>query len=88
MTKKRVLAFLAFIVCLTAVALVDWTGERSTYTLYRNSVTAPMRIHIATFNTSDGEDYNRQNCDIAANLFQAQPGVIVKYWCEKGSYRR
>src|SRR3954451_16760414 len=45
------------------------------------------RIHIATFNSSDGEDYNRENCAIARGLFQSQPGVTVRYWCEKGHYR-
>ena len=59
----------------------------ATYTLYRGSVTEPMRIHVATFDSADGEDYNRKNCDIARSLFQAQPGVAV-YWCEKGRYRK
>lgn len=59
------------------------------YTLYRDSVTgAGWRIHVATFDASDGEDYNRQNCDIARELFQSQQGVQAKYWCEKGRYRR
>ena len=62
--------------------------EAATYTLYRDSVTGPTRINVATFASADGEDYNRQNCDIARSTFQAQPGVTVKYWCEKGRYRK
>lgn len=65
------------------------------YTLYRNSaIDQNMRIHIATFdasegfNESNGNDYNSQNCEIAAKLFQAQLGVTVRYWCEKGSFKK
>jgi hypothetical protein len=61
---------------------------RDTYTLYRASSADPsMRIHVATFDAAEGSDYNRQNCDIAAGLFAKQPGVIVRYWCEKGGFR-
>ena len=63
-------------------------ADDSVYTLYRGSVTGPMRIHVATFDSADGEDYNRENCDIARSWLQAQPGVTVKYWCEKGRYRK
>lgn len=66
-------------------------GE-SAYTLYRNSVAdSAMRIHIATFDADQGdssEDYNRENCWIAANLFQSQPSVTIRYWCERGIYRK
>lgn len=59
------------------------------YTLYRSSVVdANMRIHIATFNADAEEAYNRETCDIARELFQRQPGVKVRYWCEKGEYKK
>jgi hypothetical protein len=74
-------------VALALAACKPANGD-ATYTLYRGSVTGPMRIHVATFDSVDGEDYNRENCDIARTLFQAQPGVTVKYWCEKGRYRK
>ena len=63
-------------------------------TLYRSStVIENARFHIATFNAdkkSGGNDfaYNWGNCLIAADLFQNQPGVKVRYWCEKGRYRK
>jgi hypothetical protein len=58
-------------------------------TLYRNSaVDATMRIHVATFDSSDGKDYNAENCAIAADLFGGQDGVSVRYWCEPGRYRK
>lgn len=46
-----------------------------------------MRIHVATFDASEGADYNRDNCEIARALFGGQPAVTAKYWCEKGVYR-
>jgi hypothetical protein len=59
------------------------------YTLYRNSIVNPsMRIHVATFNAVDGEAYNNENCNLAVHLFQAQPNIATKFWCEKGSYRK
>lgn len=59
------------------------------YTLYRNSAgDQNMRIHVASFDSLDGNDYNSQNCEIAAKLFKAQPGVTVRYWCEKGSFKK
>lgn len=59
------------------------------YTLYRNSVlNESMRIHVATFDSSDRHDYNQGNCRIAAELFQKQDGVKTKFWCEKGGYKK
>ena len=57
------------------------------YTLYRNSPTfADMRIHVATFDAAEDKDYNRDNCEIARDLFASQPGVTIKYWCERGRF--
>lgn len=58
------------------------------YTLYRNSPVGEMRIHMATFDAEEGEAYNQENCQIAADLFRSQPGVSVRYWCEKGAYKK
>ncbi len=64
-------------------------GEGAVFSLYRNSVTDEnMRIHVATFDASDGESYNRGNCEQAQALFQGQSGVKTKFWCEKGSFRK
>jgi hypothetical protein len=45
------------------------------------------RLHVATFDAAEGDEYNRGNCEIAADLFGKQPGVRVRYWCEKGGFR-
>ncbi len=63
-------------------------SEDRVYTLYRNSVIGKdKRYHVATFDADEKEDYNRGNCEIAQELFQKQPGVTVKYWCEKSYFR-
>jgi hypothetical protein len=55
------------------------------FVLYRNSVLDQnARIHVATFDASDGENYNRANCAQASELFQAQPGVTTRFRCEMG----
>jgi hypothetical protein len=72
-----------------AAACSGSSAESESFALYRNSVTDEnMRIHVATFDASDGEKYNRGNCEQAQQLFQAQPGVKTKFWCEKGRFRK
>ena len=64
-------------------------GGIDPYTLYRNSVVRDeARIHVATFDAADGGAYNRDNCELAANLFQAQSGVRTRFWCERGRFSR
>ncbi len=78
---KKVLPFLA-------VALVA-CDSNDNYILYRNSVTdETMRLHVASFDSSDGHAYNMSNCQIAQELFQKQDGVKTKFWCEKGKYKK
>jgi hypothetical protein len=74
---------------LAVVLLIAACSDADVNTLYRNSVTDPsMRIHVATFDATDGEKYNNGNCEQARELFQAQPGVKTRFWCEKGKYRK
>ena len=66
-----------------------FSSDSNTYTLYRSSATGVfMRVHVATFDAKEQEDYNKANCEVAQELFQNQPGVTVKFWCEKGGYRK
>ena len=79
---KKLLLFLA-------VALVACDSSNNFYTLYRNSVTdETMRLHVATFDSSEGHAYNMSNCQTAQELFQKQDGVKTKFWCEKGRFRK
>jgi uncharacterized protein YcfL len=77
-----------YLLVLTPLLLVA-CGNSEPYTLYRSSpIIENSRIHIATFDADDvGKAYNMQNCQIAQELFQNQPGVTNKYWCEKGKYK-
>jgi hypothetical protein len=65
------------------------TSENQVFVLYRNSVTDEnMRIHVATFDATESEAYNRGDCEQAQVLFQGQPGVKTKFWCEKGRFKK
>jgi hypothetical protein len=58
-------------------------------TLYRSSmVLSNARLHMATFDAAESFEYNWENCQLTAGLIQQQPGVKVRYWCERGRYRR
>ena len=77
------------IILIFSLLLLSGCSQSESYTLYRNSVTDEnMRIHVASFNSSDGENYNQGNCKIAQELFQKQDGVKTKFWCEKGVFRK
>ena len=62
-----------------------------------------LRIHVSTFDASplhtveDNAKYNLANCEIAQQIFNAsQPHtqgsvhstINIKYWCEKGQYKK
>jgi hypothetical protein len=65
------------------------TPDHRVATLYRSSmVFENARLHVATFDAAEPFEYNWENCQLTAALFQQQPGVEVRYWCEKGRYRR
>jgi hypothetical protein len=75
-------------IMIAGIALLG-CGDTVTYTLYRNSVVLEnARLHVATFDAADGEQYNSKNCQAARDLFQQQPGVKTRFWCEKGRFRQ
>lgn len=79
----------AFVAIFTSLTAASFASEASVYTLYRNSLTnVNMRLHVATFDSSEGDSYNRENCELAASLFQSQAGVKTKFWCEKGRFKK
>lgn len=85
---KKILTALAF------ASFLVGCGNDDVYTLYRSAVGMPdLRIHIATFDADDSKDpkfktYNQDNCFSAQKLFSAQDGVSVRYWCEKGNFKK
>ena len=63
----------------------DHISNEDVYTLYRSSaLDATMRIHMATFDSSEGADYNKENCSLVRDLILTVPSVKVAYWCERG----
>ncbi len=82
----RVRALLVVFVLLVAGHVTAQSGDGA-FTLYRSSAVIPdARLHVATFDARDGSAYNADNCETTARLFQAQPGVTVRYWCERGRF--
>ena len=76
----RMMVALVVLAALPASADCDPPGS---FRLYRSSATMPnARIHVATFDTTEGRAFNEENCNIAAREFAGKPGVIVAYWCE------
>lgn len=80
------------LLALAGLLLASATGAAppgATYTLYRSSALDPaMRLHIATFDAAESGSYNQENCAQALALFQAQPGVKAKFWCEAGTFKK
>lgn len=80
--------FKFFIVVMGAFILASCSNQSDIYSLYRSSTLGQiMRIHVATFDVAESTGrYNQENCQTAAALFVNQPGVTVRYWCEKGRF--
>jgi hypothetical protein len=77
-------------IAMATTALLTSCGlAEEPYTLYRNSVLdQSARIHVASFDAVERNPYNMENCFVARDLFAGQPGVTVRYWCEKGHYKK
>lgn len=62
------------------------------YTLYSNSMFTDERVHIATFDAKQSDpEYNAINCEqvrAAEEEFAKGRPVQLKFWCEKGYYRK
>lgn len=87
MTARGLIAGAAvgYIAALTGCGVSD--GD--TYTLYRSSVIVQdARLHVASFDTAEGGKYNNENCQQAQELFQGDPKVHVRFWCEKGRFKK
>lgn len=60
--------------------------DSTDWRLYRGSIVGGVdKVHMATFDALEKGSYNEGNCKLTADLFQAQPGVTVPYWCEKAN---
>ncbi|MBC7674777.1 MAG: hypothetical protein H7173_01785 [Rhodoferax sp.] len=81
--------FTGAVLALLLVPSAGTAQDLDVATLYRSSaLDSTMRLHVATFDAVDqGPTYNSENCQLAAQLFQDQPGITVRFWCEPGRYR-
>jgi hypothetical protein len=51
------------------------TSGDSTFKLYRNLMTDQnIRLHVATFDSTDGTAYNSEKCQATQTLFQSKEG--------------
>ncbi len=77
-----------FIAMFAATVVSEASASEGIYTLYRSSiVSSEWRIHVATFDAAEGDKYNSENCQLAAQLFLSQPGVRTLFWCEPGRFQ-
>lgn len=59
------------------------------FTLYRSSPADDhMRIHVASFDADESAAYNEENCRLAAEHLRKQARLDVRYWCEKGPFKK
>ena len=79
---------------------LSYTMYRTGYNSVTDTPDEAARIHVATFDAKDNglgrdgtEAFNRANCDLTQELSNKyQPTfrkvAAVRYWCEKGTYRK
>ena len=82
---------------------VEYTLYRTGIDMPAQKHDETLRVHIATFdalplkNIEDNAKYNLANCEFSQDLFNAsQPhyrgsiysNIKVKYWCEKGRFKK
>ena len=82
---RRVLVATLFAATIGLASCSPFPASESVFTLHRTSMLddptldKSSRMHIATFDTDDGRDYNQGNCEIARQLFQSQDGVKTRF---------
>ena len=85
MKKPLLLAVVIFLSFPSFAHRGDDIQAEDVYTLYRSSaLDKTMRVHMATFDSSDGKEYNEENCALVRDLILSLPNVTVVYWCEPG----
>ena len=76
------------ITALVALVALASCGNGNAYTLYREGrFGGPGRVHIATFDASESDEYNWHNCEYVVERIMAEPGVTERHWCERGRFR-
>lgn len=84
----KVWSAIGLVSAVTLAACGQPAVDHDVFTLYRSSVDGIEVIHVATFDTGHGREYNETNCTISRDLMKSQPGVTVAYWCAPGRFRK
>ena len=102
MMKLSATLALVFLTSCTTEVATEYTLYRTGIDIPTQTHDETLRIHVATFNAHQDANYNLANCEFAHELFtSSQPhfrnyrsntvaaGTIkVKYWCEKGRFKK
>ena len=103
MRKLIAALFLALIGSCTIADSTEYTLYRTGIDIPTQKHNESLRIPIATFDAlplrsiEDNTKYNLANCEFAQELFAAnQPHyrgsiystIMIKYWCEKGRFKK
>ena len=81
---------------------IEYTLYRTGIDIPTQTHDGTLRIHVATFDADQDAKYNLANCEFANDLFTSnQPhfrdyrsntvaagSMKVKYWCEKGRFKK
>ena len=102
--KKLIAVLSLGLTCSCAIAdSAEYTLYRTGIDIPTQKHDENLRIHIATFDAlplksiEDNAKYNLANCEFAQEMFAAnQPHhrgsiystIKIKYWCEKGRFKR
>lgn len=102
MLKLSVTLALVFLAACTRESGNEYTLYRTGIDIPTQAHDATLRIHVATFDADEDAKYNLANCEIAQELFTSNQAhfrdyssntvaagkMRVKYWCEKGRFRK
>ena len=96
MNSSAARLFAVIVVTLSIMACGKKMGipENDVFTLYANAPSDKFwRSHEATFDTPYGAEFNAHKCERAQRLLQDDwhatvKTADVKFWCEKGRYRK
>lgn len=103
MRKLIAILSLAFIAACSIADSAEYTLYRTGIDVTTQTHVESHRIHVATFDATafngveDNAKYNLANCEFAQELFNASQShyrgsiystIKIKYWCEKGRFRK
>ena len=92
--KVQMVAVVVISVLLTAACSEKGVHDGDVFTLYSNAPSDQFaRLHEATFDAHYGSEFNSAKCESVQRLLQEWYNTEtktndVKFWCEKGRYKK